>query len=72
MKLDRKTLNKLLAMNDAQLRAVMEKLATEYGLDLSAFHVREGDMPALRRAIANATDEDLVKLAEQLQRGGGR
>ncbi len=72
MKLDRRTLNKLLAMNDAQLRAVMEKLAREYGLDLSAFHVREGDMPALRRAIANATDEDLVKLAEQLQRGGGR
>ena len=72
MKLDRKSLNRLLAMNDTQLRAVMEKLAREYGLDLPAFQVREGDMPALRRAIANATDEDLVKLAEQLQRGGKR
>ncbi len=72
MKLDRKTLNKLLAMNDAQLRAVMEKLAREYGLDLSAFHVREGDMQSLRRAIANATDEDLIRLAEQFERGGGR
>ena len=35
----------------------------------SAFSVKEGDMQSLRRAIANATDEDLIKLAEQVQRG---
>ncbi len=69
MKLDRKTLNRLLAMNDVQLRAVIDKLATEYNVDLSAFAVKEGDMQSLRRAIANATDEDLVRLAEQVQRG---
>lgn len=69
MKLDRKNLNRLLAMNDAQLRAMVDKLATEYGVDLSAFSVKEGDMQSLRRAIANATDEDLIKLAEQVQRG---
>lgn len=70
MKLDRKTLNRLLALNDAQLRAVIDKLAAEYGLDLSAFSVREGDMEGLRRAIRNASDEDLENLARQLQGGG--
>ena len=69
MKLDRKNLNRLLAMNDAQLRAMVDKLATEYGVDLSSFSVKEGDMQSLRRAIANATDEDLLRLAEQVQRG---
>ena len=68
MKLDRKTLDRLLAMNDAQLRAVIDKLAIEYNVDLSSFAVKQGDMQSLRRAIANATDEDLVRLAEQVQR----
>jgi hypothetical protein len=70
MKLDRKSLNRLLALNDAQLRAVIDKLATEYGLDLSAFRVRPGDLNGLRNAIRNATDEDLLKLTEQLRKGG--
>ena len=69
MKLDRRMLNRLLALNDTQLRAVIDKLGTEYGLDLSEFGVREGDMENLRRAIRNASDEDLLKLTEQL-RGG--
>ena len=70
MKLDRKTLNRLLALNDAQLRAVIDKLARDYGLDLSAFAIRDGDMEGLRRAIRNASDEDLENLAKQLQGGG--
>ena len=71
MKLDRRMLNRLLAMNDVQLRAVIDKLAADYGLDLSAFQVKEGDMEGLRRAIRNASDEDLLKLTAQL-RGGGK
>lgn len=70
MRLDRKMLNRLLSLNDTQLRAVIDKLAADYGLDLSAFGVREGDMEALRRAIRNASDSDLMKLTEQL--GGGK
>ncbi len=67
MKLDRKLLDRLLAMNDTQLRALITKLCTDYGLDLSTFQVKEGDMESLRRAIRNASDEDLLKLTEQLR-----
>lgn len=70
MKLDRKALNRLLSMNDAQLRAVVDKLANDYGLDLSALSVRDGDMEGLRRALRSASDEDLLALTRNLR--GGR
>ena len=69
MQLDRKSLNRLLALNDRQLQAIIEKLASEYGLDLSRFQVRPGDMESLRNAIRNASDSDLLELVKQLQNG---
>ena len=69
MQLDRKNLERLLMLNDRQLQAVINKLATEYGLELSQFQVRPGDMEGLRRAIRNATDQDLIELGRQLKRG---
>ncbi|MBE6690914.1 MAG: hypothetical protein E7590_06480 [Ruminococcaceae bacterium] len=70
MQLDRKALNRLLALNDKQLETLILALTTQYGLDLSRFQVRPGDMVALRRAIQNASDEDLLELTRQL--GGGQ
>ena len=67
MQLDRKMLDRLLALNDRQLEAVIEKLAREYGLDLSRFAVRPGDMESLRRAIRTASDADLLEITEQLK-----
>jgi len=72
VQLDRKTLNKLLALNDRQLQAVIDKLAAEYGLDLSLFQVRPNDMAGLRNALRNASDSDLLKIGEQFKNGGGR
>jgi coproporphyrinogen III oxidase-like Fe-S oxidoreductase len=69
MQLDRKSLNRLLSLNDRQLQAIIEKLATEYGLDLSRFQVRPGDMDSLRNAIKNASDSDLLELSKQIQNG---
>ena len=70
MKLDRRALERLLMMNDAQLRAFVDKLATEYGLDLSALSVKDGDMAGLRRALRAASDEQLLALCKGL--GGGK
>jgi len=68
MQLDRNALNKMLSLNDRQLQMLIEKLTGEYGLDLSHFQVREGDLAGLRRAIRNASDEDLLALTEQLKK----
>lgn len=72
MQLDRKMLDRLLSLSDRQLQAVIDKLVSEYGLDLSGFQVREGDMSALRRAIRNASDEELLSMTRQLKGKGGR
>ena len=69
MQLDRKSLNRLLSLNDRQLQLIIEKLANEYGLDLSRFQVRPGDMESLRNAIRNASDSDLLELGRQIQNG---
>ena len=70
MQLDRKMLDRLLALNDRQLQIVIDKLVSDYGLDLSGFQVREGDMASLRRAIRIASDEELLSITRQLRKDG--
>ncbi|MBQ3064376.1 MAG: hypothetical protein IJC99_06220 [Clostridia bacterium] len=71
MQFDRKALNRLLLLNDRQLEIVIRKLATDYGLDLSALHITTDNMRNLRETLRNATDEELKSLGDQLRRGGG-
>ena len=68
MQLDRNALNKMLSLNDRQLQLLIQKLTSEYGLDLSKFQVREGDIASLRRAIQHASDEELLALTKQLKK----
>ena len=70
MQFDRRSLDRLLMMNDRQLEAVVRKLATDYGLDLSQFNVTPDNIKNLREALRTASDEDLTRLGEQLQNGG--
>ena len=70
MKLDRKSLNKLLSLNDRQLQTVIEQLIRDYGLNLASFHIKDGDMQGLRNALRNASDKDLEQLAQQFKSGG--
>jgi len=69
MQLDRNALEKLLNMNDAQLKYVITKLATDAGLDLGSFNISSNDISSIRHALGNATDEDIARAAEQLKRG---
>ncbi len=66
MQLDRKAIDHLLGMNDAQLKFVISKLAVEAGLDLSSFNISGTDIASIRKALGNATDADIAKAAEQL------
>lgn len=72
LQIDRKALSRVLAMNDRQLATLVEKLVRDYGLDLSHFHIREGDMAALRAVLTNATDEELADMTKNLSRRGTR
>ena len=67
MKLDRKALERLLSLNDAQLAAVIDKLTREYGVDLSSMNISTADMAALRRTLRNTTDEELLQFTRNLR-----
>ncbi len=68
MQLDKNSLERLLGMSDAQLKFVINKLAVEAGLDLSAFNISGNDIASIRRALGNATDEDIARATQQLSR----
>lgn len=67
MKLDRKALERLLSLNDAQLAAVIDKLTREYGVDLEGLNISTADMAALRRTLRNTTDEELLSFTRNLR-----
>ena len=66
MILDRNALNRLLSLNDKQLKAVLERLAAESGLDLSALNVSPDDIASVRSALSGATNRDLEEAARKL------
>ena len=68
MQLDRNSLDRLLRLNDDQLRGVLGKLLVEYGVDVSRVPLQQMDMKALRTVLAAATDEDITRF---LQSFGG-
>ena len=68
MKLDRSVVRRLLALNDAQLQALITRLAGENGIDLAGFTIRPDDIASVRRALEMATDEDIRTAAEQIGR----
>ncbi len=68
MQLDKKTIDKLLALSDAQLKSFIETLAKRSGLDLSTFGVSLNDIAGLRRALAAADEATLKLAADQIGR----
>ena len=66
MILDRNALNRLLSLNDKQLKAVLERLAAESGLDLSALNVSPDDIASVMSALSGATDRDMEEAARKL------
>ena len=67
MKLDRRALDRLLSLNDAQLATVIEKLTREYGVDLEGLNISTADMAALRRTLRSTTDEELMNFTRNLR-----
>ncbi|MBP3667452.1 MAG: hypothetical protein J6K29_10450 [Clostridia bacterium] len=64
MQLDKKSLDRLLKLNDDQLRGVLGKLLAEYGVDVSRVPLGQMDMTALRTVLSAATDEDIARFVQ--------
>ena len=71
MKLDRNSINALLALDDEQLKAVIRGLAARSGVDLGSLNISEQDIAGVRQALRAATDEDIARAVQQLGLGNG-
>ena len=63
MQIDRNALEKLLSLNDRQLKVIINKLAKENGIDLSGFNIDAKDINSVRLGLSSATDEDIERVA---------
>lgn len=62
MQIDQKTLNRVLAMNDEQLAALIGKIASESGINPAQLGLNPNNINDIRAALGSATDTDLVQL----------
>ncbi|MBQ7292441.1 MAG: hypothetical protein IJW79_01735 [Clostridia bacterium] len=66
MQIDKKSLNMLLSLNDAQLVNVIKTISEKSGLDLSSFNITANDVKSIRYALENASDEDIKRAQESI------
>ena len=66
MQLDRNAVKTLLALDDAQLRYIVGKVAINMGIDTSYFGLDSGDIASVRKRLAELTDDDLVEAQRQI------
>jgi hypothetical protein len=67
MQLDKKSLERLLKLNDDQLRGVLGKLLAEYGVDVSRVPLAQMDMTALRAVLGAATEGDIANFLQMFR-----
>ena len=69
MQINRENLNKLLSLNDRQLKAMITKIAAQGGIDPSQFNIDTGNVQSIRNVLGSATDEDIERIAREYESG---
>ena len=64
MQFDRRMLERLLTMNDEQLRAVIERIASQSGIDPARLGMTPEALQNIRHALGNAGTEELKQFQE--------
>lgn len=72
MQIDRQSLEKLLTLNDRQLKMVITKLAADSGIDPASFNINTNDVNSIRRALSSASDADLSRIAQMYEQNQRR
>ncbi len=67
MQIDRQALEKLLSMNDRQLKTIIDHLVLQSGIDPSQFNMDPSSIESIRHALRTASDDDLRRVAEQYE-----
>lgn len=72
MELDRKQLDRLLALDDEKFKKVLLGLAKEYGIDTSQMKISDESVAGLRMILSTASENDIQNLISGFKSGGGR
>ena len=67
MEIKRENIDKLLSLNDWQLKMIIQKIAAESGIDPAQFNIDTNSIDSIRKVLTNATDEELRQVAEQYE-----
>ena len=67
MEINREAIDRLLSLNDRQLKAIVQNLARESGIDPAQFNIDTQSIESIRCALGSASDADLKKIAEQYE-----
>jgi hypothetical protein len=67
MEINRDAINRLLTLNDKQLKAVIQNIAKESGIDPAEFNIDTNSIASIRGALSGATDEELRRIAQQYE-----
>ncbi len=67
MEINRDSINRLLSLNDRQLKGIIQNLAKESGINPAEFNIDTDSIESIRRALSAASDDDLKKVAEQYE-----
>lgn len=68
MEIKRENIDKLLNLNDWQLKLMIQKLIKESGIDPAQFNINTNSIESIRNALRSASDQDLKNIAEQYER----
>ena len=69
MQINRENLNKLLSLNDRQLKMMITKIAAQGGIDPTQFNIDPSSIQSIRQVLGSATDEDIARIAAQYESG---
>ena len=68
MELDKKMLEQLLSLGDTELLQAITLIARESGIDTEKLNLSGTDISKLRSVLGSATDEDIRRASELLQK----
>lgn len=69
MKIDKNTIDKVLAMNDEQLWKTIQYVAKKSGKEEFSSLQKPNDMTKIRQTLSMLSDEDIQKAMDALKRG---
>lgn len=70
MQLDKNAIDMLLALDDRQLKLMIDKMAERIGIDTERFGLKGKAADEIRRRISELTDADLAEAQRQINERG--